>query len=174
MKNKGRTNVLDEVDWKIVAALQENARETYSEIGRRLNISHSTVHERVKGMEQCGIIKGYKAVVDLKKAGRRGVTAIMTVFTDPKESENVARSLSGFKNVSEVFASMSEEFSVIAKVTEKSQEQLHSFIAHSVAPLPGVLRIRTSENTRKKDFLPSREVVERESCHKDSKNSFQQ
>lgn len=58
MKNKGGTKVLDEVDWKIVAALQENARETYSEIGRRLNISHSTVHERVKGMEQCGIIKG--------------------------------------------------------------------------------------------------------------------
>lgn len=56
-----------------------------------------------------------QAVVDLKKAGRRGVTAIMTVFTDPKESENVARSLSEFKNVSEVFASMSEEFSSLQK-----------------------------------------------------------
>ena len=149
MRVKGGTNVLDEVDWKILEALLENARETYSEIGRRLNISHSTVYERVKSMEQCGIIKGYRAVVDLKEAGRRGVTAIMTVFTDPKESENVARSLSEFREISEVFASLSEELSLIAKATAKNQEELHSFIAHSIAPLPGVLRIKTSVITRK-------------------------
>ena len=49
----------------------------------------------------------------------------------------------------EVFTSLSEELLIIAKVVAEDQEKLHSFIAHSVAPLPGVLRIRTSIVTKK-------------------------
>ena len=73
----------------------------------------------------------------------------MTVYTDPKESERVAEKLSQAPEVLEVYASLSEELQIIAKVVEKDQESLHAFIANSVAPLPGVLRIRTSILTRK-------------------------
>ncbi|MFQ6080852.1 MAG: Lrp/AsnC ligand binding domain-containing protein, partial [Candidatus Bathyarchaeia archaeon] len=51
--------------------------------------------------------------------------------------------------VLEVFTSLSEELLIIAKVVAEDQDKLHSFIAQSVAPLPGVLRIRTSIITRK-------------------------
>jgi DNA-binding Lrp family transcriptional regulator len=149
MKAKGQVTDLDELDWKILQALQENARWTYTEIGRRLGVAHSTVYERIRRMEHYGIIKKYTAVVDLEKANLRQVTAIMTVFTDPKESENVAAKLSEFKEVLEVFTSLSEELSIIAKVVAEDPEKLHSFIAQSVAPLEGVLRIRTSIVTRK-------------------------
>jgi len=112
-------------------------------------VAHSTVYDRIKKMEKHGVIKKYTAILDLEKAGVKHVTAIMTIFTDPKESENVAKRLSESEQVLEVSTSLSEELLIIAKVVAEDQERLHSFIAHSVAPLPGVLRIRTSIVTRK-------------------------
>jgi DNA-binding Lrp family transcriptional regulator len=140
---------LDSLDWNILQALQENAKQTYTEIGRRFGVAHSTVYDRIKKMEENNVIKKYTTVLDLEKIGVKHITAIMTVFTDPKESENVAKKLSEAKEVLEVSTSLSEELSIIAKVVAKDQNKLHSFIAQRVAPLSGVLRIRTSIITRK-------------------------
>jgi DNA-binding Lrp family transcriptional regulator len=130
-------------------ALQEDARQTYTEIGKRLEIAHSTVYDRIKRMEQYGIIKGYTTLIDAEKTGTKNITSIMTVYTDPKESEKVAEKLCEAPQVIEVYTSLSEELQIIAKVVAESQESLHAFIANSVAPLPGVLRIRTSMVTKK-------------------------
>jgi len=149
MKLKKQAISLDSLDWNILQALQENAKQTYTEIGRRFGVAHSTVYDRIKRMEENEVIKKYTTVIDLEKIGVKYITAIMTVFTDPKESENVAKKLSEAKVVLEVSTSLSEELSIIAKVVAKDQDKLHSFIAQKVAPLPGVLRIRTSIITRK-------------------------
>jgi DNA-binding Lrp family transcriptional regulator len=137
------------MDLKILEALQTDARRTYTDIGKHLGVAHSTVYDRIKRMEQQGIIKKYTTVIDAEKAGLRNLTAIMTVYTDPKESERVAERLSQAPEVLEVYASLSEELQIIAKVVAEDQEDLHTFIANAVAPLPGVLRIRTSILTRK-------------------------
>lgn len=149
MKIKDKAVILDDLDWKILKALQKNAKQTYTEIGHLLGVAHSTVYDRVKKMEEYGIIKKYTAIVDFDKAGMKYITAFMTIFTDPKESENVAKRLSKSREVLEVSTSLSEELSIIAKVVAEDRDKLHSFIAQSVAPLPGVLRIRTSIVTRK-------------------------
>ena len=149
MKLKKQKISLDSLDWNILQALQENAKQTYTEIGRRFGVAHSTVYDRIRRMEEKGVIKKYTTVVDLEKLGVKYITAVMTVFTDPKESENVAKRLSEAKEVLEVSTSLSEELLIIAKVVAKDQDKLHSFIAQKVAPLPGVLRIRTSIITRK-------------------------
>ena len=159
MKLKKQAISLDSLDWNILQALQENAKQTYTEIGRRFGVAHSTVYDRIRRMEKKGVIQKYTTVVDLEKVGVKYITAIMTVFTDPKESENVAKKLSEAKEVLEVSTSLSEELLIIAKVVAKDQDKLHSFIAQKVAPLPGVLRIRTSIITRKykeEDFLIER------------------
>jgi len=149
MKLKKQEVSLDSLDWSILQALQENSKQTYTEIGRHLGVAHSTVYDRIRRMEEIDIIKKYSAVVDLEKVGLKYITAIMTVFTDPKESEDVAKKLSEAKEVLEVSTSLSEELSIIAKVVAKDQDKLHTFIAQKVAPLSGVLRIRTSILTRK-------------------------
>lgn len=149
MRAKKQSASLDDLDWAILRVLQENARQTYTGIGRRLNLAHSTIYDRTKRMEERGIIKKYGVVIDPKKAGVKLLTAIVTIFTDPKESERVAEKLAKHKQVLEVFTSLSEELLIIAKMVAADQEELHSFIAQFVAPLPGVLRIRTSIITRK-------------------------
>lgn len=149
MKIKRQVVFLDDLDWKILRALQENAKQTYSETGRLLNVAHSTIFERIKKMEEHGVIKKYTTIVNFEKAGLKYITAVMNITVDPKESENVAEKLSEFNNVLEVYTSLSEELLINVKVIAKDQSKLHSFIAHSVAPLPGVLKIRTSLITKK-------------------------
>jgi len=157
MKIKNGNLVLDELDIQILRLLSENAKLTYTEMGRHLNVAHSTVYERIKKLEKHGVIEKYTIIVNKNKIGRRFLTAIMTIYTDPKETENVAKKLAEYENILEVSNSLSEELLIIAKVVAEDQEKLHSFIANSVAPLPGVLRVRTSIITKKykeKIFLP--------------------
>jgi len=149
LKLKNNTLALDATDLKILEALQQDAKLTYTAIGKRLGIAHSTVYDRIKRMEQHGIIKKYTTVIDAEKAGVKNITALMTVYTDPKESESVAEKLCSMPQVMEVYTSLSEELLIIAKVVAENQESLHAFIANLVAPLPGVLRIRTSIVTKK-------------------------
>ncbi|UCC33125.1 MAG: Lrp/AsnC family transcriptional regulator [Candidatus Bathyarchaeota archaeon] len=163
MKTRGGVVVLDELDLKILQALQEDSKQTYTEIGHILSVAHSTVYDRIRKMEKSNIIRNYTTILDLEKAGVRHVTAIMTIFTDPKESENVAERLSELEEVLEVSTSLSEELLIIAKVIARDQESLHSLIAQSIAPLPGVLRIRTSIITRKyKEKSPNNFLLSRE------------
>jgi len=149
MKLKNQAVSLDTLDWQILQAIQENSKQTYSEVGRQLGVAHSTVYDRIKKLEKSGVIKKWTVDIDPEQLGINYITARMTVYTDPKESENVAKKLSESKEVLEVSMSLSEELLILAKVFARDQEGLHSFIAKTVAPLQGVLRIRTSIITKK-------------------------
>jgi Lrp/AsnC family leucine-responsive transcriptional regulator len=60
---------LDDVDWAIIGQLQQDARISLSELGRRVGLSSSATTERVRQLEAVGIIVGYHAVIDLAKVG---------------------------------------------------------------------------------------------------------
>jgi DNA-binding Lrp family transcriptional regulator len=149
LKLRNNSAALDDTDLRILQVLQENARQTYTAIGKRVGIAHSTVYDRLKRMEQHGIIRKYTALIDAEKAGVKCITALVTIYTDPKVSEKVAEKLCEAPEVLEVYTSLSEELQIMAKVVAETQEHLHEFIANSVAPLPGVLRVRTSIVTKK-------------------------
>jgi len=149
VKFKNNVMSLDDVDLKILQALQEDSRQTFTALGERLGLAHSTIYDRVRRMEEQKIIKNYTALVDAERMGIKMITALVTVYTEPKETEKVAAKLAESPEVLEVYTSLSEELLIIAKVVAASQESLHEFIANSIAPLPGVLRIRTSIVTKK-------------------------
>lgn len=149
MKIKSQSVILDDLDWQILHLLQQNAKLTYTEIGNKLDVAHSTVYDRIQRMEEHGVIKKYEAIVDPEKIGVMQIIAMMNIVTDPKETENIAKKLTKFNEVLEVLTAFSEEIIVAAKVATKNQAELQSFIAKSIAPLPGVLRIRTSIITKK-------------------------
>ena len=161
MKDKGESVSLDRLDYEILRLLQENAKLTYSEIGGKLGVAHSTVYDHIQKMEEQGTIQKYEAIINLEKIGMQQITAWVIITTDPKETEKIAKKLAVFDEVLEVATSFSEELVITAKVVEKDQAALHTFIAKCVAPLSGVLRIRTAIFTQKikeKRFtLPSKE-----------------
>ncbi|MFJ2030778.1 Lrp/AsnC family transcriptional regulator [Streptosporangium sp. NPDC087985] len=63
------TEELDPTDWLILAELQREGRISLSELGRRVNLSASATTERVRRLEEKGVITGYRADIDLAKVG---------------------------------------------------------------------------------------------------------
>lgn len=60
---------LDELDWRLLAELQADGRASFKELGRRVNLSAPAVAERVRRIEEAGVITGYRAQVDPARAG---------------------------------------------------------------------------------------------------------
>lgn len=69
---------LDHHDHRILAELQADARLTMAELGRRVHLSQPAVTERVRKLEDCGVIRGYRAVVDACKLGY-GIRSIIRI-----------------------------------------------------------------------------------------------
>ncbi|MEU6999735.1 Lrp/AsnC family transcriptional regulator [Nonomuraea sp. NPDC046570] len=61
---------MDAMDWALLAELQADARLSYSELSRRVHLSAPAVAERVRRLEESGVITGYHAMVDPTLAGR--------------------------------------------------------------------------------------------------------
>lgn len=75
-------SVLDATGWQILEALQEDARISFTELGRRVGMSPPAVAERVRRLEEAGIITGYRAQVNLEKAGLPITAYIRLTATD--------------------------------------------------------------------------------------------
>ena len=69
---------LDHIDWQILELLQDNARLSYAEIGRRVGLSLPAAAERVRRLEEAGIIEGYHTQINPEKLGL-SVTAFIRV-----------------------------------------------------------------------------------------------
>ncbi|WP_144125272.1 Lrp/AsnC family transcriptional regulator [Catellatospora sichuanensis] len=67
---------MDDMDWALLRELQEDARLSFSELSRRVHLSPPAVAERVRRLEESGVIAGYRAHVDLTAAGRPVVALI--------------------------------------------------------------------------------------------------
>jgi Lrp/AsnC family leucine-responsive transcriptional regulator len=61
--------MLDEIDRKLIFLLQEDARTSYAELGRQVGLTTPAVIERVRKLEDSGIIAGYRADIDTAKVG---------------------------------------------------------------------------------------------------------
>jgi len=69
MKEKNETKLLDKVGWQILEEMQQNARISYAELGRRVAMSTPAVMDRISRMEQAGIISGYRVELDPASIG---------------------------------------------------------------------------------------------------------
>ncbi len=61
--------VIDDIDRKVLKELQEDARISYAELGRRVGLTTPAVIERVRKLEDAGVITGYRAEIDTAKVG---------------------------------------------------------------------------------------------------------
>ncbi|GAA3767163.1 Lrp/AsnC family transcriptional regulator [Plantactinospora mayteni] len=67
---------MDDMDWALLRELQADARLSFSELSRRVHLSPPAVAERVRRLEEAGVVTGYHAHVDLARAGRNVVAMI--------------------------------------------------------------------------------------------------
>jgi Lrp/AsnC family leucine-responsive transcriptional regulator len=126
---------LDSTDWGLIEALQENARLTFAELGRRVNLSPPAVAERVRRLEDAGVLRGYHADIDLAALGLP-MQAIIRISTN-----NVAECAThGHRlvDVPEVLEAqrVTGSDSYIARVAVRSMEHLEDLL-NRIAPHSG-------------------------------------
>jgi Lrp/AsnC family leucine-responsive transcriptional regulator len=74
---------LDDKDRTILGALERDARLTYAEIGARVGLAPSSVHDRIRKLERSGAVRGYRAEVDLEQVGLP-ITAFVSLALRPE------------------------------------------------------------------------------------------
>jgi Lrp/AsnC family transcriptional regulator, leucine-responsive regulatory protein len=119
--------MLDQRDLDILTALQDDARATYADVARRVGLSSSAVHDRVRKLEQAGVIRGYRAVVDSAAAGLP-VTALIAVTPfDPQQPDDLPERVAEFREVEDCY-SVAGEANYILKVRTGSTSDLEDLI----------------------------------------------
>jgi Lrp/AsnC family transcriptional regulator, leucine-responsive regulatory protein len=119
--------LLDETGWHILEALQENARLSFSELGQRVGLSSPAVAERVRRMEDAGIITGYRAEINTAKIGYP-ITAVIRISNAP--GERCTRFIAWAQAIPEVLEChrVTGSDALIMKIMASSVEHLESLI----------------------------------------------
>ena len=118
---------LDETGWQLLQELQQNARLSYSELGQRVGLSSPAVADRMRKMEEAGIITGYRAEVNMARLGLP-VTAIIRLSSIAGQScQRVASQVSEIPEVLECYRVTGSD-AVIIKVAATSVDHLERII----------------------------------------------
>ncbi|MBI5931699.1 MAG: Lrp/AsnC family transcriptional regulator [Chloroflexi bacterium] len=119
--------LLDETGWRLLQALQENARLSYTELGQRVGLSSPAVTERIRRMEEAGIITGYHAEVDLAKLGLAVLAIIHIDKIGGRSCDHIAMEVMQIPEVLECLRVTGTD-SIIVKVGAASVDQLSKVI----------------------------------------------
>src|SRR5215470_9641970 len=118
--------VLDDVAWRILTALQADARLSFSELGRQVGLSPPSAAERVRRLEEAGIISGYRAELNLERLGFP-ITAIIRVSTPEPQFARLKAVVAALSEVLECHHVTGAD-SLVLKVTALSVGHLEKVI----------------------------------------------
>jgi DNA-binding Lrp family transcriptional regulator len=132
---------LDNIDLQIINLLQEDSRLSFNKIAEKLGIAVGTAYNRVKVLEEKGILKGYTAIVDPTKVGY-GLTVIILIQAAGKHLLDVEKEVAKIDNVVSVYDITGDfDIAVIAKF--KDRDSLNTFIKSTLS-MPYVQRTVTN------------------------------
>src|SRR5213593_1840324 len=135
---------IDEIDRKIMALLQDNARISQSDIAKAVGLAPSAVMERIRKLETRGIITGYVALVDPHVVDQR-MLAFVAVRTSAvgNEEREVAVRLAAIPEVLEVHYVAGDDC-LLLKMRARDAEHVGHLLRNQVSAVPGVRSTRTT------------------------------
>ncbi|MET3876198.1 Lrp/AsnC family leucine-responsive transcriptional regulator [Chitinophaga sp. OAE865] len=138
-KKENNTDIqlnLDEKDLGILKLLQEDAKMTIRDIARQLNLSTTPVYERIRKMEQAGVIKQYAAIVDPRKINKS--LTVLCYITLKEHNKKCGRKfiqeILSFTEVTECL-NISGEFDFMIKVQVKDMDEYREFYVNKLGEL---------------------------------------
>ncbi|MDV7139713.1 Lrp/AsnC family transcriptional regulator [Maribacter sp. TH_r10] len=119
-------STIDELNWRILGCLQENARESFASIGRKVGLTPPAVAERIKKLEDLGIIKGYKTFLSHTLTGHQ-LKAIITLKAFMGKLKPFLEIVKGYDEVINCYRVTGNE-NIVMEVVLKDQFHLERFI----------------------------------------------
>jgi len=132
---------LDDIDLKIIKELHENAKQTYRELSDKLGLAIGTIYNRIRKLEENGVIRNYTINIDYSKLGY-DLTAIIMMQVEGPYIIKIEKQLAEFEEVMSVYDITGEfDIAVIAKFMDR--EHLNKFIK-GILTMPHIKRTVTS------------------------------
>ncbi|MGD1888110.1 MAG: Lrp/AsnC family transcriptional regulator [Cohaesibacteraceae bacterium] len=142
--------LLDEIDWNILAELQADGRMTNVELSRRVGISAPPCLRRVRALEEAGLIRGYRALLEEKALDYDVVAFAMVGLVNQSEADLVAfeAKVAGWQMVRECYA-ISGDMDFILKCTAQDFSSFQEFIIEELTKTDNIASVRTALTLRR-------------------------
>ena len=125
---------IDNINKKILYLLQKDARMTYKEIANELKRSETTIRDRIRAMEQVGIIQGYTTLIDKIALGLNFFAIILANPVSSSDLDKVTEKLKKLKNVMRIYQISGKQRIAIFMVTQ-SYRELKEILRTQVIPI---------------------------------------
>jgi len=133
--------MVDELDIRIISLLQKNARLSYREIARELDVAVGTVYNRIKKLEEEGVIRGYAPILDYEKLGF-GLTALIGIKAQGRKITELEREIAERARAMMVY-DITGEFDIFVIAKFRDREDMNRFVKWLLS-LDGVEKTNTS------------------------------
>jgi Lrp/AsnC family transcriptional regulator, regulator for asnA, asnC and gidA len=133
---------LDDLDFQILSILFNDSRTPFLEIARQCHVSGGTIHVRMKKMEDMGIIKGTKLLVDNSKLGY-DVCCFIGIRLD--KSSSYTSALEQLQSISEIIELhyTTGDYSILIKVLCKNISHLQDLLMNKIQSISGIQSTNT-------------------------------
>ncbi len=135
-------NGLDEIDNKILQLLAENARASFVDIGKEVNLSRTAVKLRIQALESKGIIEKYSIIINPEKVGNT-LAVFFDIEVNPIHLNEVCDILVENPYIIKMYQ-MTGNTSLHIHAMLESNEHLESFLKNVIYELPGIVNVRCS------------------------------
>jgi Lrp/AsnC family leucine-responsive transcriptional regulator len=135
---------LDQKDLLILKLLQHNARVTVKEISDKVHLSTTPVYERIKRMEESGVIKQYATLVDHSKV-KKGLIVICYVSLKQHNKTAGAKFIKAIHEMSEVIEcyNISGEFDFMLKVVAENMDTYYDFHVNKLSEIENIGNVQS-------------------------------
>lgn len=135
---------LDKMDLAILKLLQQNARITVKEIAEQIHLSTTPVHERIKRLEQSGVIKQYATLVDHAKV-KRGLKVICYVSLKEHSKNAGVKFIKAINDLHEVIEcyNISGEFDFMLKVACEDMNAYYDFHVNKLSQMDNMGNVQS-------------------------------
>jgi Lrp/AsnC family leucine-responsive transcriptional regulator len=129
---------MDLLDLKILKALQASGRKKNSELARELEVAPSTIMERIRRLEESGVLQGYRASIDPQKLGLH-IQAFISVTLSRHETEIIRQFEEGIRKMPHIRACyhLAGRFDYLLHVFVADLDQLGRLVKTRITALPG-------------------------------------
>lgn len=148
--------MIDDIDLKILGILQADGRTSHAEVARQVGLVPSAVHERVKKLEERGIVRGYHARLDPDALGKRLLAFVFLKAEEAGGGSEVSEALARIPELLEVHHVAGEDCYLL-KVRTADTESLGRLIRERLRAIPQVRSTRSTivlESVKEELALP--------------------
>lgn len=130
---------LDDVDRQILEALHDNARMSYTELGKQIGLSRVAVQNRIQALQEAGVIERFTVVINPAKVGIQ-VSAFFNVDIEPAFLNEVAEKLAKESSVTSLYHMTGPSTLHMHGIFRNNQE-LEKFLLEKLYTMPGIVKV---------------------------------